>query len=85
MKINDVVNFGYMEKPDQDAIYQALKQLFLLGAIQYLTIIKIYKYIKKSYINVIYIYKYVYYYINVNIINIYMKAMTVRFLVWARR
>ena len=33
MNINDVINFDYMESPDRDAILQALKQLFLLDAI----------------------------------------------------
>lgn len=33
MNIHDVVNFDFMEKPDKDAILTALKQLFLLDAI----------------------------------------------------
>lgn len=33
MNIDDVINFDYMESPEQDAILQALKQLYFLDAI----------------------------------------------------
>lgn len=33
MNIHDIVNFEYMEKPDNDTILVALKQLYLLDAI----------------------------------------------------
>lgn len=33
MKINDVLNFDYMEPPDKEFILQALRQLHLLGAL----------------------------------------------------
>ena len=33
MGFHDVINFDFMEKPDNDAILQALKQLYLLSAI----------------------------------------------------
>ena len=33
MKINDVLNFNYIEPPEREFILQALKQLHLLGAI----------------------------------------------------
>jgi len=33
MNIHDVVNFDYMESPDKESILQALKQLYLLDAV----------------------------------------------------
>lgn len=30
MKINDVINFDYMENPDRQAIFKALTDLYLL-------------------------------------------------------
>ena len=33
MKIQDVINFEYMETPDKQAIFKALSELFLLEAL----------------------------------------------------
>jgi HrpA-like RNA helicase len=33
MKIKNVVDFEYMESPDKEAIFKALGDLFLLGAL----------------------------------------------------
>ena len=33
MKIHDVINFQYMESPDKQAIFKALSELYLLGAL----------------------------------------------------
>ena len=33
MKIKDVINFEYMQTPDKQAIFKALGDLFLLGAL----------------------------------------------------
>jgi HrpA-like RNA helicase len=33
MKINNVIDFEYMESPDKEAIFKALGDLFLLGAL----------------------------------------------------
>jgi HrpA-like RNA helicase len=33
MKINDVINFEYMENPDKQTIFKALGELFLLNAL----------------------------------------------------
>lgn len=33
MKIHDVINFDYMEHPDREQLFQALKQLYFLSAI----------------------------------------------------
>lgn len=33
MRINDVINFEYMENPDKQAIFKALSELYLLNAL----------------------------------------------------
>lgn len=33
MRINDVINFEYMENPDKQAIFKALSELYLLSAL----------------------------------------------------
>lgn len=33
MRIRDVINFEYIENPEKEAIFKALSELFLLGAL----------------------------------------------------